>query len=104
MVSNICVHTDPTRAKPIAIIVPVERVLRELLRSSIDGKGGLVDLADTAEAQRLVLRQLQQQAREYNLASMETVEAVVLSSLDEWNPLNVSTVQKLQRKEAVVLT
>lgn len=90
VVSNICVHADPMRAKPIAIIVPVEGVLNDLLQSLNYRKGDSVDLADSAEAQRLVLHQLQEKAREYNLASMETVEAVVLSSLNEWNPLNVS--------------
>lgn len=75
--------------KPIAIIIPIETVLSDLLQSSADRKRGL---SDTAEAQRLVLNQLQQQAREYNLPSLEIVEAVVLSPLKEWDVMNVSII------------
>lgn len=73
--------------KPIAIIIPIEGVLINLLQSSTDGKHGL---SNTAEAQRLVLDQLQQQAREYDLPGLEIVEAVVLSPLKEWDVTNVS--------------
>jgi hypothetical protein len=75
--------------KPIAIIIPIERVLNNLLQSSTDRKRGL---SDTAEAQRLVLNQLQQQAREYDLPSLGIVEAVVLSPLKEWDLTNVSII------------
>jgi long-chain acyl-CoA synthetase len=91
VVSNICVHADSTRAKPFAIILPVEKELNRLL-SGNKGNGSLLSFTDTAVAQQLVLEQLQQQARNYDLASMEIVEVVVLSDLNEWNPMNVSTI------------
>ena len=75
--------------KPIAIIIPIEMVLNNLLQSSTDRKRRLSDIA---EAQRLVLNQLQQQAREYDLPSLEIVEAVVLSPLKEWDVTNVSII------------
>lgn len=46
-------------------------------------------MANTA-AQQLALRQLQNQALDYKLASIEKVEVVVLSPLKEWNVQNVS--------------
>jgi len=75
--------------KPIAIIIPIEEVLANLLQSSTDKEHGL---SDTAKAQRLVLDQLQQQARDYDLPRLEIIEAVVLSPLKEWNVTNVSII------------
>jgi hypothetical protein len=89
VVSNVCIYADSARVKPIAIIIPIEAVLNHLLQSSTGRNTGV---SHTAEAQRLVLGQLQQLARDYDLSSLEIVEAVVISPLKEWDVANVSIV------------
>ena len=42
------------------------------------------------EAHQLVLSQLQEHAREYDLPGLEVLEAVVLSPLEDWDVTNVS--------------
>ena len=86
-----CVHADPTRKKPIAIIVPDKVQLSDLLQSSILENEDIQPTQDSlARLQRLALQQLQLQAQTYGLTSIETIDAVVLSHLPEWGPLNVS--------------
>ncbi|CAG8971638.1 hypothetical protein HYALB_00003106 [Hymenoscyphus albidus] len=97
VVANVCIYAESTRVKPTAIIIPIEPVLNKLLQSSAGTESGL---SETAEAQRLVLKQLQEKAREYDLPSLEVVEAVVLSPLKEWDVTNGMTtaVGKLKRR------
>ncbi|EXJ91414.1 hypothetical protein A1O1_04526 [Capronia coronata CBS 617.96] len=96
VVSNICIHADATRSKPIAIIIPVRQELQNLLHFPLD----MANAAQVAEARQLILPQLLEHARQHNLAGIETVEAVVISPLNEWTPLNEMTtaVGKLNRK------
>ncbi len=51
---------------------------------------GASNESDDVMMQRLVLRQLQDRARERDLPGLETVEGVILSPLEEWSPANVS--------------
>jgi hypothetical protein len=85
------VHADPARKKPIAIIVPDKAQLSDLLQTSIPQNEDVQPAQDSLNRlQRLALQQLQQQAQAYGLTSIETIDAVVLSHLSEWGPLNVS--------------
>jgi hypothetical protein len=85
------VHADPTRKRPIAIIVPDKAQLSDLLQASILENEDVQSTQDSlAILRQLALHQLQQQAQTYGLTSIETIDAVVLSHLPEWGPLNVS--------------
>ena len=90
VVSNICVHADPQRAKPFAIVVVNEPVLRQLLDKIPGSECSLSTLTQDAEAQRVVLNQLQLYAKQQALPSIEKLEAVAISPLSEWGPQNVS--------------
>ncbi|EXJ93246.1 hypothetical protein A1O3_01803 [Capronia epimyces CBS 606.96] len=100
VVSNICISADSTRAKPIAIIIPVQSVLQNLAASPLD----MTDPARVAETQQLVLLRLLEHAHQHNLPSIETIEAVVISPLHEWTPMNVSDLRRGQRNTVGVLT
>jgi long-chain acyl-CoA synthetase len=89
IVANICVYADPTKAKPIAIIVPAEPALKKLAES-IGVKGdGLEALVHDKALQGAALRELQNQGRIGGLSGIEIIEGVVLSD-EEWTPQNVS--------------
>ncbi|CAG8955433.1 hypothetical protein HYFRA_00010298 [Hymenoscyphus fraxineus] len=97
VVANVCIYADSTRVKPTAIIIPIEPVLNKLLQST---SGTESSASETAQAQRVVLQQLHEKAREYDLPSLEVVEAVVISPLKEWDVTNGMTtaVGKLKRR------
>ena len=101
VVQNICVYADSTRVKPIAIILPVKTAVEQLLHTS---KTTASHDMHTTEAHQLVLSQLQEHAREYDLPGLEVLEAVVLSPLEEWDVTNVSsTILSLRQDEDAIL-
>ncbi|KAK8051579.1 hypothetical protein PG993_002964 [Apiospora rasikravindrae] len=98
-VGNICVYADQQKAKPIAIIVPLEPALKKVAQS-IDVKGdSLEELVHNKKLQNAVLKELQNAGRQGGLSGIEIIDGVVLTD-EEWTPQNglVTAAQKLNRK------
>jgi len=96
-VLNICIYGDSHEAYPVAIIVPVEKELHNLV-----AKHGIQTDRPTQhpKVRADVLASLQALARTYKLASFETVQAVYVTD-DEWTPENgmLTAAMKLKRAE-----
>lgn len=89
VVANICVYADDSKAKPIAIILPNEPILKQLA-SSIGLQGTTIEeLVHNRKLNGAVLKELQAAGRAGGLAGIEIIEGVVLSD-EEWTPQNVS--------------
>ncbi|RYP90380.1 hypothetical protein DL770_003527 [Monosporascus sp. CRB-9-2] len=98
-VGNICVYADQSKAKPIAIIVPLEPALKSLAESNGISGAGVEELVHNKKLQGIVLTQLQNAGRAGGLSGIEIIEGVVLCD-EEWTPENglVTAAQKLNRK------
>ncbi|PHH72946.1 hypothetical protein CDD82_5723 [Ophiocordyceps australis] len=95
-VANVMVHADADHSRPIAIIMPNEKVLVEKARElGVDEH----NMHHDAKVRAAVLRDLQQVAKTSGLSSMETVSGVVITD-EEWLPPSglVTATQKLNRK------
>jgi long-chain acyl-CoA synthetase len=90
LVANICVYAALDKAKPVAIIVPVEPALQKLASSNGIKGESVEELIHDEKLNGLVLKELQKAGREGGLAGIEIVDGVVLAE-EEWNPQNVST-------------
>jgi len=99
VVGNICVYADQSKAKPIAIIVPLEPALKKLAEENGISGSGVDDLVHNKKMRSVVLKELQNAGRGGGLSGIEIIEGVVLSD-DEWTPENglVTAAQKLNRK------
>ena len=87
--ANICVYAAEDKAKPIAIIVPPEPVLKSLAKqNSVEGNG-LEDLCKSEKLNGIVLKELQAAGRQGGLVGIEIVDGVVLAD-EEWTSANVS--------------
>lgn len=83
LVENICVHVDPLYPKPVALVVPVEKSLRELAAAHEIQENDWQKLCESAQVRSLVLNQLQQQARKSGLKGAEIISDVWLCK-DLW--------------------
>ncbi|KAI0025560.1 long-chain-fatty-acid-CoA ligase 1 [Xylariomycetidae sp. FL0641] len=99
VVQNICVYADQNKAKPIAIIVPVEPALKKLAHENGVSGSSLEELVHNKKVNGAVLRELQKAGRAGGLSGIEIIEGVALSD-EEWTPQNglVTAAQKLNRK------
>ncbi|KAI9889858.1 MAG: long-chain fatty acid-CoA ligase [Vezdaea aestivalis] len=99
VVANICVHADPQKAKPVAIIVPAEPALKALAKSHGIAGDSVEELVQNKKLQEIVLKELQKQGRSGGLASIEIIDGVVMAD-EEWTPQNglVTSAQKLNRR------
>ena len=89
VVANICVYATGDRAKPIAIIVPVEPALKKLAaENNIEGHG-IEDLVQNQRLNSIVLKEMQAAGRGGGLTGPEIIDGVVMSD-EEWNSANVS--------------
>lgn len=57
LVGNICVHADPLRTKPIAVVVLIERELRNLIGKLGESHDSIEILATNSKVQVVVLEQ-----------------------------------------------
>lgn len=92
VVANICVYADPTKSKPVAVIVPAEPALKKLAAAAgvADAETkGVEELAHDKKVRGAVLRDLQQAGKQGGLAGIEIIDGVVLAD-EEWTPHNVS--------------
>ncbi|KAI1083569.1 long-chain-fatty-acid-CoA ligase 1 [Whalleya microplaca] len=99
VVGNICVYADQSKAKPIAIIVPLEPALRKLAEENGIQGTSLEELVHNKKLNGIVLKELQSAGRAGGLSGIEVIEGVALSD-EEWTPQNglVTAAQKLNRK------
>ncbi|KAI5795496.1 hypothetical protein DFH27DRAFT_484349 [Peziza echinospora] len=98
VVQNICVYADQTKTKPIAIIVPVEAVLKKLAAEH-GIEGPYEEIVHKPKLRSLVLKSMHEVGRKAGLAGIELIEGVVLAH-EEWTPENnlVTSAQKLNRR------
>ncbi|KAH9887156.1 long-chain-fatty-acid-CoA ligase 1 [Xylariomycetidae sp. FL2044] len=99
VVANICVYADDSKAKPIAIIVPIEPALKKLAQENGVEGSTIEELVHDKKLRGVVLRELQNVGRAGGLSGIEIIEGVALSD-EEWTPQNglVTAAQKLNRK------
>ena len=90
LVANICVYAAQDKAKPVAIIVPLEPALQKLASANGIKGESVEELVHDQKLNGLVLKEIQKAGREGGLAGIEIVDGVVLAE-EEWNPQNVST-------------
>ncbi|KAI0132390.1 AMP-binding enzyme [Xylariales sp. AK1849] len=99
VVGNICVYADQSKAKPIAIIVPMEPALKKLAEGAGVKGSSVEELVHDKKLQSAVLKELQNAGRQGGLSGIEIIDGVVVSD-EEWTPQNglVTAAQKLNRK------
>ncbi|PGH23591.1 hypothetical protein AJ80_02371 [Polytolypa hystricis UAMH7299] len=98
-ISQICIYASPSRAKPVAIVVPAESALKKLARDNGVECDTLEELVHNDQLNRAILRDIQAVARKNSLANIEIPQAVVL--VDEpWTPQNgfTTAAMKLNRR------
>lgn len=85
-VGNVMVHADAEHSRPIALIMPNEKVLTEKARElGVDAHS----MCHDSKVRGAVLKELQTMAKNGGLSGMETVAGVVITD-EEWTPDNVS--------------
>ncbi|KAF4595920.1 Long-chain acyl-CoA synthetase [Ophiocordyceps camponoti-floridani] len=95
-VVNIMVHADSEHSRPIAVIMPNEKVLAEKAKElGVDEH----EMHSDTKVRAAVLKDLQTTGKKAGLTSLETVVGVVITE-EEWTPANglVTATQKLNRK------
>lgn len=94
VVGNICVYAAEDQDKPVAVIVPVEAVLKKVAHEHGIKGDTLESLVHDEKLNSIVLQQLQAAGRAGGLRGIEIINGVVLSD-DEWTPQNVSHSQAI---------
>jgi long-chain acyl-CoA synthetase len=85
-VSNIMIHADPNANRPIAIIMPNEKVLVDKAKElGVDEHS----MHGDPKVRSAVLKDLQNTGRRSGLSGMEIVSGVVVTDA-EWTPMSVS--------------
>ncbi|PFH59779.1 hypothetical protein XA68_11887 [Ophiocordyceps unilateralis] len=95
-VVNIMVYADSEHSRPIAIIMPNDKVLAEKAKElGVDEH----QMHQDAKVRSAVLKDLQMTGKRAGLTSLETVAGVVITD-EEWTPPSglVTATQKLNRK------
>lgn len=84
-VGNVMIHADADHSRPIAVIMPNEKVLIEKAKElGVDEH----DMHTNAKVRDMVLKDLQTTGRRSGLSSMEIVCGVVITD-EEWTPASV---------------
>ncbi|KAL9621204.1 MAG: hypothetical protein Q9160_004337 [Pyrenula sp. 1 TL-2023] len=102
VVGNICVYAASDKAKPIAIIVPVEAALEKLASSVGVKSGSLEGMLQDKKLNGAVLKEILNQGRQQGLNGIELIDGIVMAE-EEWTPQNgfMTAAQKIQRKKIV---
>nr|KAK5444477.1 long-chain fatty acid-CoA ligase [Exophiala xenobiotica] len=100
VVGNICVFAAQDKAKPIAIIVPVEAALQKVAAANGIKGESLEELVHDKKLNGIVLQEMQKAGRQAGLSGIEIVDGLVMAD-EEWTPQNglISPAQKVQRKK-----
>lgn len=83
LVENLCVHVDPLYPRPVALMVPVEKALREFVAANGIEISDWEQLCKDQRVRKLVLETLQAQAKKNGLAGAEIISNVWLCN-DLW--------------------
>ncbi|KAI4245454.1 MAG: hypothetical protein L6R40_002515 [Gallowayella cf. fulva] len=99
LVANICVHAAEDKNKPVAIVVPVEAVLKSIASQNGISGDTLEMLASNKKLCQLTLKEIQKVGREGGLTGIEIIDGLVIAR-EEWTPQNglVTSAQKVNRK------
>lgn len=99
-VLNICIYADSSRAKPVAIVVPMENAVKGLCKEL--GVDYHDDVAHDSKVKSAIFKSLIQTAKDTGLRPYEQISDIVISEI-EWTPQNgfLTSAQKLQRKKIV---
>jgi long-chain acyl-CoA synthetase len=89
-VDNICVYAFPQKAKPIAIVVPDEKALREIVdkRKIANKHADLAELTKNKDVREIVLKDMLSAGKLAGLQGIELVSGIVLVH-DAWTPESV---------------
>lgn len=86
VVANVMVHADPEHSRPIAIIMPNEKVLQDKAKElNVDEHS----MHTNKKVRGAVLKDLQAMGKRSGLSGMEIVAGVVITD-EEWTPPSVS--------------
>lgn len=91
VVGNICVYAAQDKAKPIAIVQPVEAALEKLAKENGCNAESLHQMVHDEKLKGIVLKELQKAGKAGGLGGIEIVDGVVLVD-EEWTPQNVSQI------------
>lgn len=89
VIGRICCYAQQDKAKPIAIVVPVEAALSKLVSANGLNAASLEEMVNDPKINDLVLKEVQKAGKEGGLQGIEIIEGIVLSD-EEWTPENVS--------------
>ncbi|GAA5804907.1 hypothetical protein EDC94DRAFT_611871 [Helicostylum pulchrum] len=100
LVENLCIYADSMYPKPVALMVSLEPVLRKFLADNGIENEDWDALCENKQARKLILKVLQEQAKNSGLKGAEVITDVWICK-DLWTPeMNLLTAaQKLKRKE-----
>ncbi|KAK5944229.1 long-chain fatty acid-CoA ligase [Knufia obscura] len=100
VIGRICVYAQQDKAKPIAIVVPVEATLQKLAASNGLKESSIEEMVHDKKLNDIVLKEIQNAGKQGGLSGIEIIDGVVLSE-EEWTPQNglLTPAQKLQRKK-----
>lgn len=86
LVLNVMIEASPEHSRPVALITPVENALAaEAKKLGVDAHS----MHHNDKVRKLVLKDLQEHAKQNGLKGMEIVANVVITD-EEWTPQNVS--------------
>jgi len=89
-VDSVCVYASPQKAKPIAIVVPDERALREMVEKRKIAKKNtdLAELTGNKDVKDAVMKDMLSAGKLAGLQGIELISGIILAS-DPWTPENV---------------
>lgn len=100
LVENLCVYADPLYPKPVALMVPLEGPLRTFLADNGVENKDWEALCASPEARKIVLKEMQAQAKKSGLRGAEIISDIWICSELWTSEANLLTAaQKLKRKE-----
>lgn len=88
VVGNICVFAAQDKAKPIAIIVPVEAALQKIAASNGIKGESVEEMVHDKKLNRIVLNEMLKAGRQAGLSGIELIDGLVMAD-EEWTPQNV---------------
>jgi long-chain acyl-CoA synthetase len=99
LVENICVYADPFCTRPVALLVPIEKMLK-VLAADNGVEGDWDAICENKTVRKLVLNLLQEQAKKSGLKGTEVVSDVWICK-DMWTSEQglLTAAQKLKRKD-----
>jgi long-chain acyl-CoA synthetase len=87
-VGNVMVHADPEHSRPIAVIMPNEKVVHEKAKELGLNENDLHTLHTNPKLVSFILKDLQGASKRAGLSGMETVSGVLITD-EEWTSDNV---------------